>query len=320
MSYRSAATAQRIAAAETQFPPRAARQPDIRGTRSVNLLIGIGVVIGCVLGGFVVHGGNIAALWQPSEVVIIGGAALGGFIIANGLGVAKKAGAGIGGLMKGAKYKKDDYMDLFGLMFDLFNIARKDGVLGLEREIEDPEKSAVFTKHEQVMKDHHAIEFIQDYLRMMVSGEMNPFQLENLMDIELQTHHHEGEQVAQAVTRVSDALPGFGIVAAVLGIVNTMGALGGPVTEIGHKVAAALVGTFLGILLAYGFIGPMATAMERKIAEEGSFFTVMKTCIIAMVQGYPPQVAIEFGRKVTPTEFRPSFKELEDFVKGKKAA
>jgi chemotaxis protein MotA len=286
----------------------------------VNLIIGIVVVLASVLGGFAVHGGNILALWQPSEVVIIGGAALGGFVIANGIGGAKKAGGGIGGLMKGAKYGKTDYLDLFGLMYDLFNIARKDGVLGLEREIEDPNKSTVFSKHEKVMKDHHAIEFIQDYLRMMVSGEMNPFQLENLMDIELQTHHHEGESVAKSINQVSDALPGFGIVAAVLGIVNTMGSLGGPVSEIGHKVAAALVGTFLGILLAYGFIGPMASAIEKKIAEEGAFFIVIKTCIIAMVQGYAPQVAIEFGRKVTPTEFRPSFKDLEDHVKGKKAA
>lgn len=286
----------------------------------MNLIIGIAVVLGCVLGGFAVHGGNLAALWQPSEVVIIGGAALGSFVIANGLGMAKKAGGAIGGVMKGAKYSKADYLDLLGLMYDLFNIARKDGVLGLEREIEDPKKSAVFSKHKQVMKDHHAIEFIQDYLRMMVSGEMNPFQLENLMDIELQTHHHEGEATSKAVNAISDALPGFGIVAAVLGIVNTMGALGGPVSEIGHKVAAALVGTFLGILLAYGFIGPIATAMERKVSEEGSFFVVIKTCIIAMVQGYAPQVAVEFGRKVMPTEFRPSFKELENHVKGKKAA
>ncbi len=286
----------------------------------MNLIIGFLVVMGCVLGGFAVHGGHIPALWQPSEVVIIGGAALGGFIIANGLSAAMKTGGAIGGTLKGPKYGKADYLDLFGLMYDLFNIARKDGVLGLEREIEDPSKSAVFTKHEKVMKDHHAIEFIQDYLRMMVSGEMNPFQLENLMDIELQTHHHEGEALAQAVTRVSDALPGFGIVAAVLGIVNTMGALGGPVEEIGHKVAAALVGTFLGILLAYGLIGPIATSMERKVAEEGAFFTVMKTCIIAMVQGYAPLVAVEFGRKAAPTAFRPSFQQLEDHVKGKKEA
>jgi len=286
----------------------------------VNLIIGIVVVLGCVIGAFAAHGGNVLALYQPSELVIIGGAALGGFIIANGLGMAKRAGGSIGGIMKGAKYKKDHYMDMFALMFDLFTIARKDGVLGMEREIEDPNKSAVFKKHVLMIKDHHAIEFIQDYLRMMISGDMNPFQLENLMDIELQTHHHEGEEVATAITRVSDALPGFGIVAAVLGIVNTMGALGGPVEEIGHKVAAALVGTFLGILLAYGFVGPMATAIEAIVKAEGQFFTAIKTCIVAQVQGYSPQVCVEFGRKATPSAFRPTFAELEQHVKGKKAA
>ena len=285
----------------------------------MNLIIGVVIVLGSVIGGFVVHGGNVLALYQPSEVVIIGGAALGGFIIANGLGMAKRTGGAIGGILKGSKYKKTHYLDLFGLMYDLFNIARKDGVLGLEREIDNPSKSAVFSKHELVMKDHHAIEFIQDYLRMMVSGEMNPFQLENLMDIELQTHHHEQEEIIHAVSRVSDALPGFGIVAAVLGIVNTMGSLGGPVQEIGHKVAAALVGTFLGILLAYGFIGPISNAMEHKAKEESQFYTAIKTCIIAMVQGYAPQIAIEFGRKVTPTALRPSFQELEQHVRGKKA-
>lgn len=283
----------------------------------MNLIVGILVVLGCVIGGFVAHGGQIMALWQPSEVVIIGGAGLGAFIIANGFGIGKKAMAGIAGTLKGAKYKKDHYLDLFALMYDLFNVARKDGVIGLEREIEDPTKSAVFSKHELVMKDHHAIEFVQDYLRMMVSGEMNPFQIENLMDIELATHHHESEGASAAVSRVADALPGFGIVAAVLGIVNTMGALGGPVEEIGVKVAAALVGTFLGILLAYGFIGPIANAMERIAKEEAQFFTTIKTCIIANLNGYAPQVAVEFGRKATPVEFRPSFQELEAHVRKK---
>jgi len=285
----------------------------------VNLIIGIAIVLGCVLGAFVSHGGNIFALYQPSELVIIGGAALGGFVISNGLGTLKHAFAGVMGMMKGPKYKKAHYMDLLGLLYDLFNIARKDGVLGLEREIDDPSKSAVFKKHELTLKDHHAVEFIQDYLRMMVSGDMNPFQLENLMDIELQTHHHEEEQVAQAISKVADALPGFGIVAAVLGIVNTMGALGGPVTEIGHKVAAALVGTFLGILMAYGFVGPMANAIENKAKEEATYLTVLKTCIVAMVQGYGPQIAVEFGRKVMPTAMRPTFAELEAHVRGKKS-
>ena len=285
----------------------------------MNLIIGIAIVLGSVIGGFVVHGGNVFALYQPSELVIIGGAALGGFVIANGLGMTKRTIGGVLGMMKGSKYKKAHYLDLLGLMYDLFNIARKDGVLGLEREIDDPQKSAVFKKHELTMKDHHAVEFIQDYLRMMVSGEMNAFQLENLMDIELQTHHHEEEAVAQAITRVSDALPGFGIVAAVLGIVNTMGALGGPVTEIGHKVAAALVGTFLGILLAYGFVGPIANGIEAKIKEDAVYITVLQTCIIAMVQGDAPKIAVEFGRKVMPTAFRPSFAELEQQLRGKKS-
>jgi chemotaxis protein MotA len=284
----------------------------------VNLIIGILVVIGCVLGGFVVHGGKVIALWQPSELVIIGGAAMGAFIIANGMGAAMKVFTGVMGTLKGSKYGKKHYMALFALMYDLFNIARKDGVIGLEREIDEPEKSAVFGKHELIVKDHHAVEFITDYLRMMVSGDMNPFQLENLMDVELNTHHHESEELAGAVNKVSDAMPGFGIVAAVLGIVNTMAALGGPVAEIGQKVAAALVGTFLGILLAYGFIGPIATSMERQGKEEAQFFITIKTCIIAMVQGYPPQIAVEFGRKATPSSLRPKFKELEDHLRGKR--
>ncbi|MBC7983380.1 MAG: flagellar motor stator protein MotA, partial [Candidatus Obscuribacterales bacterium] len=206
----------------------------------MNLIIGSIIVIVCVLGGFMAHGGKVMALWQPYELIVIGGAALGAFVIANGFSALIKVNRAVLGMMKGAKYKKAHYLALFALMYELFNIARKDGVIGLEREIEEPEKSAVFKKHELVLHDHHAIEFITDYLRMMVSGDMNPFQLENLMDVELGTHHHENEELAGAVNKVSDALPGFGIVAAVLGIVNTMAALGGPVSEIGAKVAAAL--------------------------------------------------------------------------------
>jgi chemotaxis protein MotA len=285
----------------------------------VNLIVGSLVVLGCVIGGFVVHGGKVMALWQPSELVIIGGAALGAFIIANGIGTVMRVFKMVMGSLGGSKYGKKHYMALYALMYDLFNIARKDGVMGLEKEIDDPSKSAVFGKHVLVQKDHHAVEFITDYLRMMVSGDMNPHQLENLMDIELGTHHHEAEEISGAVNKVSDALPGFGIVAAVLGIVNTMAALGGPVSEIGNKVAAALVGTFLGILLAYGFVGPIASSLEKIAKDEGQFYIAMKTCIIAMVQGYPPAIAVEFGRKTTPSALRPSFKELEEHLRGKRA-
>ncbi len=284
----------------------------------MNLIIGAVVVLACVLGGFMIHGGHLLAIWQPSELLIIGGAAAGGFLIANPMGVVKKSLGSVSSLLKGAKYTKNHYLELFGLMFALFNIARREGVIGLEREIEDPEKSAVFGKFPLIQHDHHAMEFIQDYLRMMVSGDMNPLQVENLMDVELDTHHHEAENLSGAISRIADALPGFGIVAAVLGIVNTMGALGGPVEEIGEKVAAALVGTFLGILLAYGFISPMSTAIEHRSKDEAAFFTTIKTCIIAMLQGYSPQIAVEFGRKATSSNMRPSFKDLEDLLRGKK--
>ena len=284
----------------------------------MNLIIGIVVVLGGVLGGFAVHGGHLGALWQPSELVIIGGAALGALIIANPMRVTKKVFGGFGALLKGSRYKKDHYLALFGVMYDLMSIARKEGMMGLERVIEDPSQHELFKKRPLVLDDHHAVEFIQDYLRLIISGDMDRFQLEALMDLEIETHHHDGEEPALAMSKVSDAMPGFGIVAAVLGIVNTMGSLGGPPEEIGHKVAAALVGTFLGILLAYGLLGPMSCAMERLARDETQFYTTMKTCIMGLLNGHPPQVAIEFGRKSTPGELRPSFKDLEAQLRGKK--
>jgi chemotaxis protein MotA len=286
----------------------------------MNLIIGLIVVMGCVLGGFAAHGGQLLALWQPSEVVIIGGAAIGAFIIANPFSVSTRALSGMGKLLKGPPYKKSHYLALFGVMYELLSIARKEGMMGLERVIEDPSKSDIFKKRPLIMNDHHVVEFIQDYLRLIISGDMDQFQLEALMDLEIETHHHDGEEPATALSKVSDALPGFGIVAAVLGIVNTMSSLGGPPEEIGKKVAAALVGTFLGILLAYGFIGPMSSAMERMARDETQFYTTIKTCIMGFLQGHPPQVAIEFGRKSTPGALRPSFKDLEAQLRGKKAA
>jgi chemotaxis protein MotA len=220
----------------------------------MNLIIGIVVVFGCVLGGFAVHGGQLGALWQPSELVIIGGAAIGALIIANPMRVTKKVAGGFVTLLKGSRYKKEHYLNLFAVMYELLSLARKEGMMGLERVIEEPAKAEVFKKRPLILNDHHVIEFIQDYLRLIISGDMDEHQLEALMDQEIETHHHDGEEPAQAMSKVSDAMPGFGIVAAVLGIVNTMGALGGPPSEIGQKVAAALVGTFLGILLAYGLL------------------------------------------------------------------
>lgn len=285
----------------------------------MNLIIGIVVVMGCVLGGFAAHGGQLMALWQPSELIIIGGAAIGSFVIANPLSVSKRAFAGMGKLLKGAPYNKEHYLALFAVMYELLSIARKEGMMGLERVIEEPEKSELFKKRPLILSDPHVIEFIQDYLRLVISGEMDQFQLEALMDLEIETHHHDSGEPAGAISKVSDALPGFGIVAAVLGIVNTMGSLGGPPEEVGQKVAAALVGTFLGILLAYGFLGPMSSAMERMARDETQFYVTIKTCIMGFLQGHPPQVAVEFGRKSTPGALRPSFKDLEAQLRGKKA-
>ena len=281
----------------------------------MNLIIGALLVLGSVAGGFVLSHGNLIALWQPFELLIIGGAALGAFVIANPMKVVTGVFKAIPGLLSGSKYNKQIYMDLLTLMFSIFNKARKEGLMAIEDDIEDPDNSTLFNTYPKIIKDHHIRDFITDYLRIIVGGNMNPFELENLMDVELENHHHEAEAMSTALSRVSDAMPGFGIVAAVLGIVITMGSLGGPAEEIGAHVAAALVGTFLGILLAYGFIGPTSNSMEARTAEEGKFYQVIKTCLMANVNGYSPQICVEFGRKAMPTAMRPSFQELEAHLK-----
>lgn len=261
--------------------------------------------------------GNLAALWHPPELMIIGGAAFGAFVISNPGTVIKSVFGSIGKIMKGASGSKQSYMELLALMFDLFTKARKEGMMALEGDIDEPGESPIFKKYPKILKDHHLVDFISDYLRLMVGGNMNPFELENLMDVELETHHHEAEKIPSAITAVSDALPGFGIVAAVLGIVITMASIGGPVEELGAHVAAALVGTFLGILLAYGFVGPMAGSLSAINDDESKVFECIKVSLLATLNGYAPQIAVEFGRKSLYSHHRPGFQELEDFVKGK---
>ncbi|HHI92660.1 MAG TPA: flagellar motor stator protein MotA [Gammaproteobacteria bacterium] len=283
----------------------------------MKFIIGVVVVLGCVAGGFVLSHGNLVALWQPFEVLIICGAAFGAFVIANPGTVIKGALGSIGQLLKGSKHTKKSYMELLALMYDLFTKARKEGLMALEADIDEPENSPIFQKYPQILKNHHALDFIADYLRLMVGGNMNPFEIENLMDVELETHHHEAAKIPAAITAVSDALPGFGIVAAVLGIVITMASIGGPVEELGAHVAAALVGTFLGILLAYGFVGPMSTSLSHMNEDDSKVFECIKVCLLASLNGYAPQIAVEFGRKALYSHNRPGFQELEDFVKGK---
>jgi chemotaxis protein MotA len=281
-------------------------------------VLGSIIVLASVLGGFILEGGHVLALWHPTEILIIVGAALGAFLTSNPPKVSKLAFQGAIALPKGARYGRDDYVTLLKLVYDILVKMRKDGLLAIEADLESPEKSALFLKYPKILEDHYMIVFITDCLRLIVGGTLDPHELESLLEYELETHHKEAHEPAHAVQKVADALPGFGIVAAVLGIVNTMSALEGADTAtIGHKVGAALVGTFLGILVAYGFVGPIASAMEHKANEEGKAFEVVKMALVASVRGYAPPVAVEFARKLLFSEVRPTFADLEAHLKGK---
>ena len=279
------------------------------------VIVGILMVLGSCITGYLLNGGNLMALFQPFELLIILGSALGAMFISNPMAVSLGALKCFGSLMKPSKYTKTFYLELLALMFQIFNKMRREGLIAIEADIDDPHASPVFSNYPDVVSDHHAIEFICDYLRIMMAGDMQAHELENLIDVELETHHHESLLVPTAWQKVGDALPGFGIVAAVMGIVITMGALGGPPEELGHHVGAALVGTFLGILLAYGFASPFSVALEHKAHDEGNFYQVIKVCLMASVHGTAPKIAVEFGRKSIPHKSRPSFTELEERVK-----
>jgi chemotaxis protein MotA len=281
-------------------------------------IVGSLVVIGCILGGFAAEGGHLLALWHPFEILIIVGSAIGAFLISNPIKVVKAAFFGALSLPKGPRYKREHYVTLLQLMFEILTKMRRDGVMSIEKDLEAPQQSALFKKYPHILADHHMIEFITDCLRLIVGGNLDPQELESLLEYELETHHKEAEEPAHAVQKVADALPGFGIVAAVLGIVNTMATLEGADTAtIGHKVGAALVGTFLGILVSYGFVGPIAAAMEHLAHEEGKAFEVVKMALVASVRDYPPSVAVEFARKLLFSEVRPSFNDLEAKLKNK---
>jgi chemotaxis protein MotA len=281
-------------------------------------VLGSVIVLICVFGGYVLEGGNILALWHPTEILIIVGAALGAFLTSNPPKVSKQAFAEALALPKGPTYGRDDYVTLLKLVYDILVKMRKDGLLAIEADLENPDESTLFQKYPKILEDHHMIVFITDCLRLIVGGTLDPHELESLLEYELETHHKEAHEPSHAVQKVADALPGFGIVAAVLGIVNTMSAIEGADTAtIGHKVGAALVGTFLGILVAYGFVGPIASAMEHKANEEGKAFEVVKMALVASVRGYAPPVAVEFARKLLFSEVRPTFADLEAHLKGK---
>ena len=283
------------------------------------VIVGYVIVVASVIGGFVLSGGHVAALMQPLEVLMIGGAAIGAFFVGNTPKAVKATMKALPTLFKGSKYTREMYMELMSLMFDVLSKVRKEGLMSIEGDIESPEQSPVFSKYPMVLADHHIVEFITDYLRLMVSGNMDAFQIENLMDNEIETHHHEGHVPAQCIAKLGDGLPAFGIVAAVMGVVHTMESVGAPPAELGMLIAHALVGTFLGILLAYGFVGPLASLLEQKLEESTKMFQTVKVTLLASLNGYAPALAVEFGRKVLYSTERPTFAELEDHIKKAKS-
>jgi chemotaxis protein MotA len=262
-------------------------------------------------------GGHMGSLFQPVELVMIGGAAMGAFLVGNTPKAVSATLKTLPTVLKGSTYTKDVYMELMALLYDLLAKIRKEGLMAIEGDIEKPEESPLFNKYPKVAADHHVIEFLTDYLRLMVAGNLNAFEIENLMDNEIGTHHQEGEVPIHSIAKLGDAMPAFGIVAAVMGVVHTMASVGLPPSELGMLIAHALVGTFLGILLAYGFVGPLASQLEQKLGESTKMLECIKVTLLASLNGYSPALAVEFGRKVLYSTERPSFLELEQHVKRK---
>ena len=284
------------------------------------VIVGWLLALGCIFGVYIAHGGNISVILHalPFELITIFGAAMGAFLANNQMKVIKASLKGLGQCFKGSRFNKSRYLELLALLYDILQKARKEGLMSIEKDVEEPEKSPLFKKYPTVGADHHVVEFITDYLRMMVSGNLNAHEIESLMDSEIDTHHAEEYAAVAAIARLAGGLPAFGIVAAVLGVVNTMGSVGQPPAVLGGMIGSALVGTFLGILLAYAFVEPLGGLLEQKVEDGSKELQCIKTTLLASMQGYAPQVAVEFGRKVLYSGDRPTFAELEGHVKGKK--
>ncbi len=283
------------------------------------VIVGYVIIIISVFGGFALAGGHLASLWQPVELLMIGGAAVGAFVVGNSNKALKATMKALPTVFKSSKYSKAMYMDLMTLLYEVLGKIRKEGLMSIEGDVDDPNNSPIFTKYPDILADHHITEFITDYLRLMVGGNLNSLEIENLMDSELETHHQEGEVPIHTISKLGDGLPAFGIVAAVMGVVHTMESVHLPPAELGILIAAALVGTFLGILLAYGFVSPLAGKLEHNLHESSKMYECIKITLLANLNGYSPVLAVEFGRKVLFTTERPSFIELEEHVKQSKA-
>lgn len=279
-------------------------------------IIGIIVVLGAICGGYFMEHGKFLVLMQPAELIIIFGAAIGTLIVANPLPTLVRILKGLMGILSGSPYTKAVYLDNLKMIYELFQVARKAGTAKLEEEVDNPGKSATFSKYPKFLKSHHACNFLCDTLRMAVSGGVDPMEIDQMMEVDLEVHHREiGEPVA-ALTTMADSLPGLGIVAAVLGVVITMGSLGGPKEQIGEHVTAALVGTFLGILLCYGIFGPLAQAMSRQNDAESYYFGFLRMASIGFIKGLSPIMAVELARRAIPSGVRPTFQEVEGTCRG----
>ncbi len=278
-------------------------------------IIGSVIVIACVIGGFLLEKGNLAVLFQPVELLIIGGAAVGGFIIASPMKVIKAVMGGIVKMLSGKGYTKADYLEALTMLGEVFYKIRKEGLVSVEGDVDSPRESVIFTKYPRFFKNHHALDLVVDTLRTVMTTKIEPNELEALIDAELESHQEELTAPSKSVATVADSLPGLGIVAAVLGIVLTMGKISEPPEVLGKSIGAALVGTFLGVLLCYGFVGPMAKNMEHSASEELQYLSVLKMAIVAFVGGAAPQVAVEFGRRVVPAVDKPAFAEVEEALR-----
>ena len=281
------------------------------------LLIGYVIILAASVGTYAVHG-SLAALFVPLEYLAIIGLMTGGFVAGNGGKAIKATLSALPSVLKGSHFTKALYMDLLAMLFEILAKVRKEGLMSIEGDIENPEASPIFAKYPNVAGDHHVMEFLTDYLRMLVGGNLNAFEIENLMDIEIETHHQEAHLPAHIMSKVADSVPAFGIVVAVMGVVNVMGSVGEPPAVLGRMIGGALVGTFLGILVSYGFVAPIASQLEQKVEEGSKIYVCIKTVLLASMNGYAPQIAVEFGRKVLFSTERPTFRELEEDLKARK--
>ncbi len=278
-------------------------------------IVGILLVFGAVIGGFLMEKGHIEVLIQPAELLILGGAAIGTLLVANPMHILKGILAGLKGVLGGSPFGKARYLSTLKMMYQFLNKVRKEGLLSVEADVEKPAESVIFKSNPDFLNNHHARDFVCDTLRMAITGGVEPFDMDQMMDLDMDVHHRDAMQPVSALATVADALPGLGIVAAVLGVVITMGALGGPPEEIGHKVAAALVGTFLGILLCYGVAGPLSSNMSKGADEQNSYLHMLRVLLLSFLKGSAPMIAIEMGRRAIPAHVRPSFDEMEKYCK-----